>query len=73
MTSPLSLNGSPDLYIVEQGRFFAIEIKKPGCKQSEAQKEFERRLRAAGSNYFIAYSLDDAANIVAAIEALDLF
>lgn len=68
--SPLSLNGSPDLYIIHGGRYFGVEVKIGNGRQSDEQKEFEKCLRAAGANYFMCRSLDDAKNILDAIEAL---
>lgn len=62
--------GAPDIWIIHKGRAFAIEFKKKGGQQSPDQKEFEKRLRAAGCNYFLCYSMNDASNIVAAIETL---
>lgn len=71
ITSPLSLNGSPDLYIVHKGHYIGIEVKLPKGVQSDAQKSFERLLRDLGEGlYFIARSMEDAENIVRAIRQL---
>lgn len=42
-----------------QGRFVAIEVKKPGGKASEDQLDFLKRVRANGGIGILAYSLDD--------------
>ncbi|MGB6870900.1 MAG: VRR-NUC domain-containing protein [Acidobacteriaceae bacterium] len=36
--------GSPDIVCVVNGQYVWIEVKAPGGKQSEYQKEFQRRL-----------------------------
>ena len=41
------------------GQFVRIEVKAPKGKQSEHQREFQRRLEAARGRYVLAYSLDD--------------
>lgn len=68
--SPLEMNGPPDLYILTKSRFIGVEVKKPGCHQSESQKSFERHMRKAGSLYFVCRSLEDAEIICRAIQEL---
>lgn len=51
--------GSPDIVCVVNGQYVGIEVKAPGGKQSEHQKEFQRRLEEAGGRYLLACSLDD--------------
>lgn len=70
MASALSLNGSPDLYVIHEGRFYAVEIKLRLGKQSEDQKVFQERVMRAKAHYFICRSMEDAANILKAIKAL---
>jgi hypothetical protein len=70
MSGRLSLNGQPDLFIVHKGRYIAIEVKLPGCQQSPDQKEFEKRLRAAGANYYVVRSLADAVVILRVLERI---
>jgi hypothetical protein len=38
---------------------YGIEVKRPGSKQSDAQREFQVRLEAAGGVYVLAMSIDD--------------
>lgn len=42
-----------------QGRFIAIEVKKPEGKVSEEQLDFIERVNRIGGTAFVAYSLDD--------------
>jgi hypothetical protein len=51
--------GSPDIICVIEGQFVGIEVKAPKGKQSEHQKEFRKKLEAAGGKYLLTYSLDD--------------
>ena len=54
--------GSPDIICVINGQFVGIEVKALKGKQSEHQKEFQRKLEAAGGKYVLAYNLDDVIN-----------
>ena len=54
--------GSPDIVCVIGGQYVGIEVKRPGGKQSEHQKEFQRNLETAGGKYLLAYSLSDVMN-----------
>jgi Holliday junction resolvase len=51
--------GSPDIVCVVNGQYVGIEVKGTRGKQSDNQKEFQRRLEEAGGRYILAYSLDD--------------
>lgn len=65
--SPLSLNGSTDLYIIHKGQFWGLEIKLPRGTQSDAQKVFMGHLRSAGGQYHIIRSMADAEAIALAL------
>jgi len=57
--------GAPDIVCVINGQFVGIEVKAPKGKQSDHQKEFQRKLEAAGGRYILAYfevkkAFDDA-------------
>lgn len=54
--------GSPDIVCVVNGQYVGIEVKAPGGKQSEHQKEFQRRLKEAGGRYILAFTVDDLLN-----------
>lgn len=51
--------GSPDIVCVVDGQYIGIEVKAPKGKQSDNQREFQRRLEAVGGRYILARSLDD--------------
>lgn len=51
--------GFPDIWLIKDGQFIGIEVKRPGGKQSEGQIEFERRCKEAGGQYYVATSIDD--------------
>jgi hypothetical protein len=51
--------GSPDIICVIKGQYVGIEVKAPKGKQSEYQKEFQRKLEEAGGQYILAYDLED--------------
>jgi hypothetical protein len=57
-------SGVADLVIVRKAYF--MEVKKPGGKQSVAQKEFMSDALAVGSEYAVVRSVDDA---IKALEA----
>jgi hypothetical protein len=53
--------GAPDIACVIKGQYVGIECKRPGSKQSPAQREFQKRLEEAGGRYLLATSVDDVA------------
>ena len=53
-----SINGVPDIIVIWQGNFIGIEVKRPGGKLSESQKEFQKRCLKAGGEYHVVTSLD---------------
>lgn len=48
--------GSPDIVCVIEGKFIGIEVKASNGRQSDAQKDFQQRLEAAGGLYVLARS-----------------
>jgi hypothetical protein len=44
---------------VIKGQYVGIEVKAPKGRQSEHQREFQRKLEAAGGKYVLAYSIDE--------------
>src|SRR3990170_376526 len=57
---PSSQKGLADIIACStQGRFIAVECKKPGGKASEDQLAFLEAVRANGGIGIIAFSLDD--------------
>lgn len=55
------LKGSADILglVPPQGQFVAIEVKRPGEKQTDAQREFQQTVEARGGVYILAYSVED--------------
>lgn len=59
--------GAPDLILFLQGDFLdktkgrviAVEVKRPGERQSPEQIAWQERLEATGTGYMIAYSVED--------------
>lgn len=55
--------GLPDIIIVKDGWFVALEVKKKGTYQSKEQKEFEANVKAAGGEYYVVRSIDDVREV----------
>ena len=51
--------GISDLLVCFQGRYVAIEVKRPGGKVSPEQAQFLQAVRQHGGLAFVAYSPDD--------------
>ena len=51
--------GVPDIVGVRDGRFVAVEVKRPGCKATVAQDAFMVRLKGCGALAIIATSVAD--------------
>lgn len=58
------LPGAADLVIIKAGKVFFLEMKRPSGKQSDQQRDFERAAITHGANYAIAYSFDQASEIL---------
>lgn len=62
---PIKIAGGPfmhdisDLLVCLDGKFVAIEVKRPQGKLTEGQERFLHNVRAAGGIAFVAYSVDD--------------
>lgn len=58
---PAGEKGISDLLACSpEGRFIAIEVKRPGGTVSPDQREFIERINKKGGLAFVAYSIDDA-------------
>jgi len=55
-------SGAPDLFLFRKGenRFYGMELKKPGGKQSEGQITFEDKCQKNNWPYAVVDSLDAA-------------
>lgn len=56
--------GWPDLVFVKAGRFFGLELKKPGGRLSDSQRTAQAALADAGAVVETAYSVDEAIAIL---------
>lgn len=57
--------GSSDILgILDDGRFLAIEVKRPGKEPTEVQREFLENINKNGGLAFVAYSVDDARSML---------
>lgn len=60
--------GLPDIMVVEQGKFIAIEVKRPGMKLRPEQAEYGTKLVLAGGVYLTVHSLNELALALAEID-----
>jgi hypothetical protein len=67
---PCTARGVSDLLVCYQGRFIAIEVKRPGGRVSPEQERFLERVRAAGGIGLVAYGVDD---VIDGLEVRDRF
>lgn len=58
------INGQADIAGIINGRAYEIETKAKRGKQSAAQKNWQRAVERAGGVYVLAYSVDDALDII---------
>jgi hypothetical protein len=58
--------GASDLLIWHRGNAFALELKGPGRRLSEAQLEFHARFNEAGGHTAWTDSIDGALNVLTA-------
>lgn len=58
-----SMRGVPDIIVVKDGFFIGIEVKNKKGKQSEHQKEFERKCKEAGGEYYVIKSIEEVKEI----------
>jgi len=59
----MSFKGIADILGVlpPDGKFLAIEVKRPGRKPTERQRQFLEQVEAAGGIALVAYSVEDVA------------
>ena len=51
--------GLTDMVAIKDGRVLFIEVKKPGGKQSQFQKDFQTLIEAHGGEYILVKCLED--------------
>jgi hypothetical protein len=56
--------GVPDVNAVKNGKFYALELKAPGGKLTEAQEQMLIDLRTAGATACHCHGLDEALRIL---------
>jgi hypothetical protein len=54
--------GTPDVIAIKDGKTFALELKAPRGRLTEAQHTAHAALRAAGADVAVTYGLDAAVN-----------
>lgn len=55
--------GSPDIYALDNGTLYGIEVKAEKGKQSEDQKAFQERFEQAGGVYHVVRSVEEVQQI----------
>jgi len=60
---PAQTRGVADLTAIKDGHAVQIEIKKPGCKQSENQLIFADDWMSHGGHYVVIHSIEEAMKI----------
>lgn len=56
--------GIPDIIAIKNNRVLFLEIKRPGGKQSEYQKQFQLDIEGQGGEYYIVRCLEDIIKII---------
>src|ERR1043166_7044665 len=54
-----AMRGVSDIIVVHTGRPYFLEVKRPKTYQSPDQKEFQKRVEAAGAHYAVVRSIED--------------
>jgi VRR-NUC domain len=62
--------GVPDVIAIKGGHTYALELKAPGGRLSDSQKDAHEQLRDAGAEVAVADNLDDALHQLEAWELL---
>lgn len=52
--------GVPDLLVLRAGQLYGLELKAPGGRLSDAQREMLAELQAAGAQTAVEFGLDEA-------------
>lgn len=67
--NPFVGRGVPDIIFLIDGHFCSFEIKSEKGVQSEDQKTFETRCKAAGAFYFLIRSVEEAESVLKLLDA----
>ncbi len=58
-----AMNGVPDIIVIKDGFFIGLEVKRPSTKQNPAQKEFQKKCKEAGGEYYVVRCVPDVQEI----------
>lgn len=61
--------GMADIYALHDGVSYWVETKKPGGKQSEEQKTFERNVKLRGGVYLLVESVEQLIVDIGSLDA----
>jgi hypothetical protein len=67
-SNPYVGRGVPDIIVIFHGLFVGLEVKSPTGKQSDDQKEFERKITRAGGFYHVVRSVEDVQIVLNALQ-----
>jgi len=56
--------GIPDIIAIKNNRVLFLEIKRPGGRQSDYQKQFQADIEGHGGEYYVIKSLDELVKII---------
>jgi len=56
--------GIPDIIAIKNNRVLFLEIKRPGGRQSDYQKQFQADIEGQGGEYYIVKCLEDLIKII---------
>uniref|UniRef100_A0A6H1ZXY7 Putative VRR-NUC domain-containing protein n=1 Tax=viral metagenome TaxID=1070528 RepID=A0A6H1ZXY7_9ZZZZ len=56
--------GIPDIIAIKNNRVLFLEIKRPGGKLSEYQKQFQLDINGQGGEYYVVRCLEDLIKII---------
>jgi len=56
--------GIPDIIAIKNNRVLFLEIKRPGGRQSDYQKQYQADIEGQGGEYYVIKSLEDLIKII---------
>ena len=59
-----SINGMPDIFCVDRGKIYGIEVKDIKGSQTDNQKEFQRMFENAGGIYILCKQVEDVMEVL---------
>lgn len=64
-----SAKGIADIIVVDNGKFIALEVKRPGAKLRPEQAEWGLKVIKAGGNYIKVTSVEEAISAIVALKS----